>query len=351
MDKSTRPVTIYDVARVANVSPSTVSRVVTGTATVREETATRIRDVMQELNYQPNLAARNLQTRESKTLGVILPDISNPFFSEFFLELERCALVEGYTVFLCNTMNNAYDELGDAESVYLRSLVARQVDGIFFLGGRINDRDPTGEQIDEMNDVAKRVPLVLVNGRMRDVGAYVVRSDEQDGFSQLVEYVISLGHREIALVGGITGMLPADVKFRAFRRLLAERGIEVREEWLKTGPFSVEAGERLVGEIVSSADRPTAILCINDYVALGALRSAASAGIRVPADLSVCGFDNISMSAHICPSLTTVSHNFPLLAQRAVDVFLRARHGRRTPKVTTTKMDLVVRESTSKPSR
>lgn len=344
MDKA---ITIYDIAKVVGVSPATVSRVLSGKAPVKEETARKIREVIKELDYQPNLAARNLQTNESRTLGMILPDISNSFFSEIFIEVERYALTHGYSLFLCNTMNNSYNDMGDVESLYLRSLMARQVDGILFMGGRINDRVNNQAQIEEMNSIAKRIPLILLNGSMKGIDGFVIKTDERDGFLQLLEHVISLGHRDIALIGGTPGIQPSDLKFRAFKDVMKKHDLPINEQWMLTDSFSMDSGEKLITQILSLHKRPSAVLCINDYVAVGALRGAQRAGVKIPQDISICGFDNISMTEHVYPSLTTVSHDFVQLAKTSFDTFLAVRDGNNTPKSIILKMKLIVRESLS----
>jgi len=346
MNINDKAITIYDIAREAEVSPATVSRVLTGKAKVRQDKADRIRKVMDDLDYHPNLMARNLQASESKTLGVILPDISNPFFAEFFLEVESYALTLGYTVYLCNTMNNAYQELGNVESIYLQSLLERRVDGILFMGGRINDKNHSEEQIEEMRITCSKVPLIMINGRMNGVDSYIVKTDERAGFIQMVEYLISKGHRDLALIGGIKGMLPADLKIRAFHDLMKKKGLSTKEEWILPGGFSIESGEEMFDQILGLKEKPSAIVCMNDSVAIGVLRRALKEGIKIPDEMSISGFDNISIAAHLFPSLSTVSHNFPALARKALDAFLDIKAGKKTAKISVMPMELLIREST-----
>jgi len=341
-----KTVTIYDIARKAGVSPATVSRVLTGNARVNPAKKELIHRVMEELNFHPNQMARTLQSRETRTIGVILPDISNPFFSEYFVEAERIAMQKGYTMFLCNTMNNAYNDLGDAESVYLNTLLERRVDGILFMGGRINESRPSEEHSEEILRISEKVPMVLVNGRMPGVDNYRVRTNERDGIIQVIEHLISRGHENIALLGGYKGVITADLKVRAFRDVLKKHGLKVREDRIVSGGFSIEDGERMVADLLKEPDRPTAIVCISDFVAIGVLQGALKAGLRVPEDLSITGFDDINISAHYVPSITTVSHNFERLAGRSLEVLFKVIAGEKVPRETTLPMDLIVREST-----
>jgi len=338
-------ITIYDIAREAGVSPATVSRVLNGKVRVREDKLRRVQEVMDAFDFHPNLMARNLHTQESKTIGVILPDISNPFFSQYFVELERYALTKGYTMYLCNTMNNAFKDLGDVESLYLNSLLERRVDGIIFMGGRINARRISPLHVEELKSIAAKIPLVFINGRAPGVEAHIVRTHERNGFMDMVEYVISQGHRSIALAGGIDGIITSDLKYRAFNDVLKKNHLEINPEWMLPEGFSIEAGETIIKTLLKAKPRPTAIVCVNDFVAMGILRGAQNAGLQIPSDLSVSGFDNIALSEHFYPSISTVSHRYEVLAQKTVDVLLTLMAGGQCARETTLAMELVLRES------
>lgn len=348
MDSNTKEVTIYDIAKKANVSAATVSRVITGSAKVKPATEAAVRSVMKELDYQPNLIARTLQVRETKTIGVILPDVSNPFFAEFFSEFEKVALENSYTVYLCNTLNNELGGIENTESLYLRSLMERRVDAIVIMGGRINDSVNPQEKIDEMNSIIKRCPVVMVNGRMKDVDAYIVKADERSGFLMMLEELFNAGHNNIALLGGIPKMIPADIKVRAFKDYHKKRDVEFDSELIITKGFGVEDGETMFQELLDTGKIPSAIMCINDNVAIGVIRKALKANFRIPEDITIVGFDNISFSQFLYPSLTTVSHNMKNLAKTSFEKILDIKAKKKTAKVTTLPMSIVYRESFTK---
>ncbi|NCC63786.1 MAG: LacI family transcriptional regulator [Spirochaetia bacterium] len=343
-------VTIYDIARESGVSPATVSRVLNGKVKVAEQKRLKVLKVMEDLDFHPNLMARNLPVQQSKTIGVILPDISNPFFSQYFVALERYALIKGYTMYLCNTMNNACKEHGDMESLYLSSLLERRVDGLVYLGGRINAKKIDPLHLAELNSVAQKIPMVLVNGRAKGVDTHIVRTKEREGFMEMVEYVVSQGHTEIALIGGIEGVITSDLKYRAFKDVMNKYSLAYNPKWLRPHGFSIESGERTFYSLLQSEKKPTAAICINDYVAMGVIRGALKRGFSLPHDLSVSGFDNIELSAHSYPSISTVSHRYDVLAEKSLDVLFSLIAGAPCPKETTIPMELVLRESIVAPS-
>lgn len=345
MDSNSKEVTIYDIAKKANVSAATVSRVITGSAKVKPATEAAVRSVMKELDYQPNLIARTLQVRETKTIGVILPDVSNPFFAEFFSEFEKIALENSYTVYLCNTLNNDLGGIENTESLYLRSLMERRVDAIVIMGGRINDTHNPQEKIDEMNNILKRCPIIMVNGRMKDVDAYIVKTDERAGFIMILEELITAGHKNIALLGGVNKMIPSDLKVRAFKDICKKREITIDKDFIITKGFGINDGEEMFSELLKLNKLPSAIMCINDNVAIGVMRSALKSGYKIPDDITIVGFDNISLSQYLYPSLTTVSHNMRNLAKTTFEKILDIKAKKKTKKVTTLPMSIVRRES------
>jgi DNA-binding LacI/PurR family transcriptional regulator len=213
-------ITIYDIAKMAEVSVSTVSRVLNGKSVVNEQTRKKVLNIMARHNFQPNRLAQSLLKKESMTIGCILPDITNLFFSTVFLQTELYAAEFGYTMLLCNSLNNR-----EMESSYLRVLLERRVDGMLFMGGRINDSQPCPELVQEMQTIVERVPLVMINGKMSDVDAYVVQADENQGFTDLIQYLYNIGHRKMALIGGIAGVTPTDVKTCAFHKAVETLGL------------------------------------------------------------------------------------------------------------------------------
>lgn len=337
-----KQVTVYDIAKEARVSVATVSRVLNGTGPVRESTRARIEAIMHTHHYQPNALARGLTKKETGIIGVILPDITNPFFPEVFSGIEQEGRESGHTFFLCNTAGD-YDK----ESEFLNLMQEKRVDGILFIGGRINLKDCPEALVREMEAHASRIPIVLVNGNLRNADLTRVAVDEYAGMVLAVRHLLALGHTRIGFIGGESHMSTASVKLRAFRKTLREAGIEPRDGWVLPGSFSVESGRERMRRLLALADRPTAVCCINDFTAIGAIKTAVEHGLRVPDDMSVMGFDDILLAHHVIPELSTVSQRAGELGRTAVQVLRCLMNGGKAKRLTTLSPALVVRQSTA----
>ena len=333
-------ITIYDIARMAEVSVSTVSRVLNGKSVVNEQTRQKVLNIMAMHNFQPNRLAQSLLKKESMTIGCILPDITNLFFSTVFLQAELYTAELGYTMLLCNSLNNR-----DMESNYLRVLLERRVDGILFMGGRINDSKPRSELVEEMQTIVERVPLVMINGQMPDVDAYVIQSDESQGFTDLIQYLYNIGHRKMALIGGATGVTPTDVKMSAFNKTVETLGFLTHPSWIIPRGFSVESGVEAMQLLLQQAELPTAVLAINDQVAIGAIKEAQRQGLRVPEDISVVGFDDTFLAQVCTPALTTVNQNYTQLARIAMDTLIAVATGQPARRLNVVQTRLILRDS------
>ncbi|MCR2804227.1 LacI family DNA-binding transcriptional regulator [Paenibacillus soyae] len=336
-----KQVTIYDIAKEANVSVATVSRVLNNTAPVKDSTRSKIMRLIDEYQFQPNALARGLSKKETGTIGVILPDVTNPFFPEVFSGIERMARDMGYTFFLCDTIGDY-----ERESQYLNILREKQVDGIIFLGGRINLSKCKPELVDEVVETANRIPLVLVNGDLPGTSLYRVITNESKGAEIATQYLIDSGHRDIAFIAGNDNMTTTAQKVRAFKRIMKRNGLHVSGERVLYGDFSMASGERLMNRILSNEDRPTAVFCVNDFTAVGALKAAMKAGIGVPDDISIIGFDDIPLASAIYPELTTVKQQMDILGATAVQVLHKLIMKENVKKLTVIEPELVVREST-----
>jgi len=333
-------ITIYDIAKEANVSPATVSRVLTGNAKVRPETMRKIEDVIDKYNFRPNSLARSLLQKQSNTIGFILPDINHPFFSTFVQKSEAHALALGYTTFLCNAMNNS-----ENESKYLQNLVEKQVDGIIFLGGRINNTAGDPKHAEEMKQVMERVPVVFVNGQMSGVDAHVVRTDEETGIIKLVELLVNLNHKKIGFLGGVEGISSTDVKKKTYVQAIKNKGIDVSDDWIIGNGFNIESGEEAAAQLLSLHERPSAVICVNDLVAIGVIKVLTKFGLKVPEDISVVGFDDIYLAKHFPPGITTVTQNYDQLGQTAINILIDLINGQKAEKETIVPTSLVLRES------
>ncbi|MBL8133912.1 MAG: LacI family DNA-binding transcriptional regulator [Anaerolineae bacterium] len=337
-------VTIYDIAREAEVSVSTVSRILTGSAPVNPQTKQKVDAVLQKYDFRPNRAARNLSYQRSTMIGVILPDITNPFFSTLFAEMQRHAIAKDYSLLLFNAMNSLA-----LESEGLAYLARHQVDGLIFMGGRVNEVEPPPAYQQEIAEVAARVPTIIVNGEMLDADAVIVSTNEQSGIAQVVDYLAGLGHTRIGLLGGSNHITVTRNRQQSFREEMSRLALPVEEQWLITDGFSIESGEKTLEMLLRLEKLPTAIIAINDLVALGILKAARRHRIDIPHQISIVGFDDMYLASVSTPELTSVSHNYEHFGRTIVETIISRIKGGDTPSSILLDMQLVIRDSCQPP--
>lgn len=328
-------VTICDVARAASVAPSTVSHFLNGTAPVSEATAARIRQAIQALNYRPNMTARSLRLRRANAIGLLVPNIANPFFAEIARSIEHVAQRLGYQVFLCDC-----DEDPRREFSLLENLLARPVDGVLI----ISTQQPP-PYLDRLSEAG--VPVVFVDRGVD--GRPSVTSDNFLGGVVAARHLLELGHRRIGLVVGSGHLANVTERVSGFMQELARNGVRIPDNWVLEGPQTMEAG-RAVELLMNEPKPPTAVFATNDIIAVGALYRLAQLGIRVPADVSVLGYDNIEITEFTIPPLSTVAQEKRLLGRKAVLALMRAmRTGVPGPINVRIPPRLIVRSSTARP--
>lgn len=275
---------------------------------------------IQEYNFQPNSIARSLSKKETKMIGLILPDITNPFFSSFCMELEKYAQKKGYTIFLCNSMNDS-----EMESVYLKVLSERQVEGIIMMGGRINKSVTVADEAAEVLEVMKKIPVLMVNGEMAGVDCFRVKSDERLGMKMIVEHLVQIGHKNIGLLGGKQGITSTDIKVEGFMHYMQENGLVYRPEWQIYSGFSVGSGQKAMNLLLENKEQPTAIICMNDMIASGALVACNHQNID-PKKFAFVGYDDSFVADILTPSLTSINHDYEKLGTVALDLIINAKN-------------------------
>ncbi|GGK16299.1 LacI family transcriptional regulator [Deinococcus malanensis] len=334
-----RATTIYDIAQHAQVSVSTVSRVMNGHDTVHPELRTRVEHAIHELRFRPNRIAQTLYHRRSNTIGCILPDITNPYFAQLFLQLEVGASELGYTVILGNTTSNP-----DLEQTLVRSLVERQVDGLLLLGGLTNHPEPPEAGVQAVREVAERLPIVAVNGDLPGVDLLCsVTSDEAGGMRSVLTHLQGRGHTKVAFLGGDSSVTSSLEKLAVYREFYPN----ALPEWVHFTGLTIRAGEEALHRLGQASQRPTALVCINDLVAAGVLKAARDEGFDVPGDFSVVGFDDVFLAQVMCPPLTSVNHNYAELARQAISALVAGMEGRKPERVIRVPTLLVERQSVS----
>jgi LacI family transcriptional regulator len=303
-------VTIRDVARDASVSTTTVSHVVNGTRFVEPETEERVRQAISRLGYRPNLLARSLRRQETHTIGLLVPDNSNPFFAEVARVIEDAGFTEGYSVILCNT------DLSDAkQAAYLDVLLSKRVDGVLLVSS-VAQREPL-EQV-----LAAGIPVVVVDRDVPDLPVDQVLVANDEGGYLAGQYLARLGHRRIGCITGLNDETPSSGRVIGFRRALADAGIALPPEAIVRGNERYVGGEEAMAELLRRNLGLTAVFVFNDVMAIGALTALRRAHVPVPDAISVVGFDNIVQSAAMMPALTTVAQPVAELGQASIRLLL-----------------------------
>jgi LacI family transcriptional regulator len=288
-------ITIYDVAREANVSMATVSRVVNGNPNVKPATRKKVSEVIERLGYRPNAVARGLASKKTTTVGVIIPDISSTAFADMARGIEDIATMYKYNIILSNSDQNI-----DKELHLLNTMLGKQVDGIVFMSGNI-----TPKHIEEFEK--SPVPIVLA-GSIEETGKIAsVNIDYQQATFDVVSSFIAKGHQNIAfVVGPLHEPINKDKRLEGYRLALQEAGIEYHEELVVEGDYTYDSGMEAVEKLVEAVNRPTAIFVGSDEMALGVIHGAVDRGFTVPDDFEVISSDNTRLTLMVRPQLTTV---------------------------------------------
>ncbi|MGG2198515.1 MULTISPECIES: LacI family DNA-binding transcriptional regulator [Paenibacillus] len=332
--------TIYDVAREAGVSIAAVSQVINGKGKISEERRAEIMRVMERLNYQPSVIAAALTGKKTYTLGLLVPDISNPFFAEIARAVEDQGHSLGYSLVICSTDNK--DERVER---YLSLLQQKSVDGMIIGTGMDNK-----EMLKPL--LENSIPIAMIAREMPGHDVQTVITDDFAGGRLAAEHLLGLGHTRLAVLAEQLKVSSSRERIRGFRQRLAEAGIDLPDDRvLASGDALVKDGKRKATELLQRAERPTAIFCCNDLLAIGALQAAKELGLRVPEQLSIVGFDNTILATVTEPPLTTVSQPTEEMGKLAVDLLLsQLKKEEGGSRRTVLQPELVTRRSTAAPS-
>ena len=328
-----RRVTLQDVASVAGVSVATVSRVIAGHRAITEATATRVREAMAALGYEPNVLARALRTNETRSLGLIVQDIANPFYAEVTKGAERAAADAGYNLILCDSDYNR-----EREQSLLLDLARRYVDGVLLM--------PVGDPLQSVETLQSReLPFVLMDVEVdRYARVNAILTAPEAGVYEATRYLIGLGHRRIAFLVGPSEALSNPHIVDAYQRAMDEEGLG-QDELLAQCDFSMD-GAAAATHTLLAGPRPTAIFALSDLMALGIYRAAAERGLHIPEQLSVLGFDDTPMARFLHPALTSVAQEKYEIGAQAVTLVLdQIKQGRPSRRILTVRPRLVVRAS------
>ncbi|HEV2446482.1 MAG TPA: LacI family DNA-binding transcriptional regulator [Candidatus Sulfopaludibacter sp.] len=335
--RTPRAASIKDIARMARVSHSTVSRALSGKTVVNPATAARIRKIAEDAGYRASAAARSLVMGRSHTIGVVVTSIADPFVAGVVGGIEDAAESHGYAVFLANS--NAEPE---REVRVVRTFEERRVDGIIVTSSRVGALYvPLMERL--------RVPVVLLNNQHPSQFAHSVLIDNVAGSLEATRHLACLGHRRIAYLGDRFGRQSDTERFAGYRRALEEKGLESAPELVVRGDGKPEGGLQAMAQLLALSHRPTAVFCYNDMSALGAMRQIRDAGLKIPRDMSVAGFDDLYISQYLEPPLTTVRQPMRQMGRMAMETLLHIFAGDDCARNLRVEGQLIVRQSTARP--
>jgi len=309
--RAARGATIAEVARAAGVSIATVSRVVNDIPhRVGEATRRRVLRAVRALDFRPNVLARSLHRLHTRTLGLILPDISNPYYAEITRGVEAVARRHGYALFICDT-----DREPAAMAHHIRLCREHQVDGVIVAGGGTWGRA-------HLAGLAARGMAAVLIGR-HDVRLPAVRVDNVKGAYLAAQHLVRAGHRRIAVIAGPAASTTGADRLAGYRLAAREHGLSIPPRWVRAGDLRPASGAEAASALLRLRPRPTAILAANDQMAIGAMRAARAGGLAVPDDLSVVGFDDIELASCVTPPLTTMALPLARMGAAAMEIMLR----------------------------
>ncbi|MCM1289649.1 MAG: LacI family transcriptional regulator [Corallococcus sp.] len=309
-------ITIKDIAEMCGVSVTTVSLVLNNKKVrTSVQTKQKILEIAQKYNYTPNSLAVGLVTRRTNTIALLIPDISNVFFSQIAKHLESNFGKYGYNLILCNTNDNAAEQ-----EKYLQLLLNRGVDALVMCVA--NDRSKTMEILDDF--AADNVPVIAFDRSFDNLKCPLVVTDNKNGAKDIVEYLIGLGHKRIACISGSNARLYSE-RLDGYKQALSENGIEYDGNLVRNGDYRYESGYLLTKELL--CEKPTAIFVCNDMMAYGAYKAIEENGLSVPDDISVVGFDDLMFSSLLSVPLTTVRQDVAGMCAKICNLTLNALHG------------------------
>ncbi|MFW5991991.1 MAG: LacI family DNA-binding transcriptional regulator [Halanaerobiaceae bacterium] len=324
--------TIKDIAREANVSTTTVSRVLNDKPDVSEETRNKIKNIIHKYNYNPNNIARGLVLKQTKTIGLIIPDISNPFFPEVVKGLEKEAKEAGYSVIICDTENEISQE---KNSVNL--MISKQVDGlVIFPSITLKDKFE--------NLFGNNMPVIQLDRNIPDLEFPTVGVDNREAAFKTVEYLLKKGHREIGHVTGKMHTFTAQERLKGYKDALSQNDIDPDEGLICQGDYSKKSGYRAMNKFIANC-LPSAIFFANDLMAIGAYEAAREKNINIPGDVSIIGHDDIEIASLVRPSLTTMRQPKNKLGKIAANLLISLIEGGIEEKEIILNAELIERDS------
>lgn len=304
--------TIKDVARLAGVSTTTVSHVINKTRFVAENTTKKVSAAIDTLNYAPSAVARSLKCNSTRTIGMLVTKSTNPFFAEVVHGVEEYCYKEGYTLILCNTEGNVAKQCD-----YLRMLTEKRVDGLFIMCSDIN------QELMSLLEKKQDLPMLVMDWGRQHMHIDCIRDNAEEGGYLATKHFIDNGHTNIACISGQLDKIICQMRLRGFRRALAEAGLTENPNWVVEANFECDGAAEAAKKLLLNDVLPTAVFCFNDIMALAAISTFQQAGLNVPDDISIIGYDNIDLAPFFSPPLTSINQPKNQLGKTAIKLLLK----------------------------
>ncbi|MGF7452316.1 HTH-type transcriptional repressor PurR [Pasteurella bettyae] len=330
--------TIKDVAKMAGVSTTTVSHVINKTRHVADETTQAVIDAIKALNYSPSAVARSLKVNTTKSIGMVVTTSEAPYFAEIIHAVEEQCYRQGYSLFLCNTQNDP-----DKVKNHLEMLAKKRVDGVLVM---------CSEYLDDSRHALKDfsyMPMVVMDWGPVNPDTDLILDNSFEGGYLAGKHLVENGHKKIGYLSAELKKVTAKQRYQGFMKALSEANVTMNPDWLFEGSFEPEDGYECMNKLLAMENKPTAVFCCNDIMALGAISAIADKGLRVPDDISVIGYDNVHSSRFFAPPLTTIHQSKARLGERALKLLFE-RISNKEAKRETIEIhpELVVRKSVKK---
>lgn len=334
---------IYTIAKEAGVSPATVSRVMTQSARVSEEKRRRVEEVIRKYDYRPNALAQGLASPKTKVIGLLSSDLMNPFYAQLLTECEHEMNNLGYYPMIFSPMNSY-----ELEVKYLQKMFDMRVDAIIMMGGKSDQLVTDPDYAELVNRLAESVP-VITTGKVEGARCWQVSIDEMSGVDLAMEHLFSLGHRHIAMIGGRNHVKSTYDKRMRYKTILRRHGITFRDRYVPESDYDIEGGYTCMNQLFdTNRTMPTAVIAINDFSAVGVMRSVKERGLRIPEDMAIVSFDNTFLVDTVLPSLTSVCYDYRVFGKALIDTVVKLINGEEVPTVQKISSRLIVRNSTAK---
>lgn len=341
-------ITITEIARESGVSISTVSRVLNGNVPVSDDKRERVEATIRKYNYSPNALARSLVSRQSMTIGVILPDISNPYFSSIFCEIEKAAHDAGYSILLCNTLYHSNTD-SHMEEDYIQMMIDKHVDGLIIAGGQQDLTAAGSSYLEALKRAASSLPLVMIGEKLDDVPCLFLDRERENGIFAAIRYLASLGHEKIAFLGGEDNVKITLKRVSSYYNALSSLGLPKDDNLTVLTDYYVPDGYDAASLLMERGIPFTAALAINDNVALGAIRAFHDRGLCIPGDVSLISCERFMVSEYFSPRITVIDRHNNRFGRLVIQKLLNVMNGQEETDNISITPELIVRESCGAP--